>query len=166
MFVFSFKASNFRIICVLVLCVVAVATSVVLLPKAGYSLNVNKIETVLEVNKINVKNQKGRLEYIKSFGLEVNEEPVSVSDEKLPKVFDAVTEKYNDLQRSQGFDLKKYAGKKLTGYTYEITSFPGQQKSDNAKYFVTLIVYKDKVVGADVCCPDNGKYAPLISADL
>ena len=164
MFVFSFKASNFKIICILVLCVVGVALSVALLPQAGYSLNVNKIETVKELNKINVKTEKGRMDYLETLGYDVDDEPVFVNDEKLPKVFDAVTEKYNDLQRAQGFDLVKYAGKKLTGYTYRITSFPDNTKVGDEQYLVTLIVYKDKVVGADVCCPDIGKYAPLIKA--
>lgn len=164
MFVFSFKASNFKIICILVLCVVGVALSVALLPGAGYSLNVNKIEVVSELNRINVKNSEGRIEYLETLGYDVNEEPVAVNNEKLPKVFDAVTEKYNDLQRVQGFDLTKYAGKKLTGYTYEITAFPDETKIGDAKYLVTLIVYKDKVVAADVCCPESGKYAPLIKA--
>ena len=164
MFVFSFKASNFKIICVLLLCVVGVALSVALLPGAGHSLNVNKIESVAELNKINVKNEEGRLEYLEVLGYDVNKEPVAVSNEKLPKVFDAVTEKYNDLQRVQGFDLTKYAGKKLTGYTYEITAFPDETKLGDTKYLVTLIVYKDKVVAADVCCPESGKYAPLIKA--
>lgn len=162
MFVFSFKASNFRIICVLAACVAAVAVSIALLPNAGYSLNVNKIEGMSDLNKINVKNAEGRIEYLETLGYDVKPEPVSSTEEKLPKVFDAVTEKYNDLQRLQGFDLTKYAGKKLAGYTYEISSFPDQTNFGDRQYLATLIVYKNKVVAADVCCPESGAYAPLV----
>ncbi len=164
MFVFSFKASSFKIICVLCACVIAVSVAVTLMPDVGSSLNVNKIEAVKELEKISVKNDKGRIEYLSALGYGVEKEPVSTSSEMLPKVFDAVMERYNDLQRLQGFDLSKCSGKKVTGYTYKVITFPDGTSPSDGAYYATLICYKNKVVAADLCCVEKGLYSPLVKA--
>lgn len=163
MFVFSFKASKVKLFCAVAVCAVIIGALLTFLPNVGSSLNVNKINASDDLNKIDVKSEKGRMEYLLALGYSVKKESVSEASEKLPKVFDAVTEKYNSLQRAQGFDLTKYSGKTLKGYTYEVTALPDSTKLANDKYLATLIVYKNKVVGADLCCPERGKYYPLIS---
>lgn len=163
MFIFSFKASKVKLFCLLGVCALVIVAILSFLPNVGSSLNVNKIDVSADLNKIDVKSEKGRMEYLASLGYTVKSENVSEKSEKLPKVFDAVTEKYNSLQRTQGFDLAKYSGKTLKGYTYEVTSLPDSTKLSDDKYLATLIVYKNKVVGADLCCPERGKCYPLIS---
>lgn len=54
--------------------------------------------------------------------------------------------RYNALQKGQGYDLSKYAGKKVMRYVYEITNFPGAQEP----VYATVLVYKGKVIGGDV----------------
>lgn len=162
MFVFSFKASKVKLIAIVCVCAIAAIGILSLLPEAGYSLNVNKLDISKQLEKIDVKKADGRLRYLSALGYNVKSEPVSSTSDKLPKVFDAVTERYNNLQRAQGFDLEKYAGKKLSGYTYEVSSLPDGTKLGNDTYLATLIVYKSKVVAADLCCPDEGKYYPLM----
>ena len=162
MFVFSFKASKVKLIGIICICVIAAVLLISLLPAAGSSRNVNKLDESQELEQINVKNEKGRVRYFESLGYGVLEESVSSTSEKLPKDFDAVMEKYNDLQRAQGFDLEKYKGKNVTGYTYKVSSLPDGTKLGGNTYYATLIVYKNKVVAADLCCPDNGKYYPLV----
>ena len=161
-FVYSFKASRVKAFFTLCLCVAAVVAAIILLPDAGSSLNVNKIEGMKKLGNINADKAKGRLEYFSALGYKVEEEPVSKDSEKLPETLDAVTEKYNGLQRGQGFDLTRYCGKKLESYTYEVVSFPDGKSADEGTCFATLIVYKGKVVGADVTFPKTGRVSPLI----
>ena len=163
MFVFSFRASSVKFISLLFICFVAVIAVISLLPEAGSSLNVNKADISKELSRIDVKSEKGRIEYLSALGYGVEKEPVSEASEKLPKVFDVVTERYNGLQKSQGFDLEKYKGKSVKGYTYEVSSFPDGTKMTGEKYLATLIVYKNKVVAADLCCPENERYYPLVN---
>lgn len=163
MFVVSFKASSAKLLGVISVCLVAVIAAIALLPMAGSSLNVNKIEGTRELSKINASKESGRQEYFEALGFEVKEEPVSNGTEKLAKVMDAVTEKYNSLQRMQGFDLSGYCGKSLKGYTYEVMSFPDNTKAGGNRYLATLIVYKNKVVAADICCEETGEVMPLIT---
>lgn len=163
MFVLSFKASSAKILGIICVCLVAVIVSIALLPGAGSSLNVNKIEGMQKLSKINAGKADGRIEYFEMLGFSVKSEPVSCEKEKMPKVMDAVTEKYNSLQRMQGFDLSRYCGKNLDGYTYEVTSFPDDTRIGANRYLATLIVYKNKVVAADICCSETGEVLPLIT---
>ena len=162
MFVYSFKASSVKMILTVCICILAVVAAIILLPDAGSSLNVNKIEGMKKLEKIDAGKEAGRLEYFAALGYSVSEKPVSSCEEKLPKTLDAVTEKYNALQRSQGFDLSRYAGKKLNSYTYEIVSFPDGQTAAKGECLATLIVYKKEVVGADISFPKSEKVSPLI----
>lgn len=163
-FVYSFRASSFRLVCTLCACLIVAAAVIAFMPDTGSALNVNKILETKELSKIDVKNESGRMAYLTALGFEVKEEPVSKAQETVPKVFDAVTERYNGLQRLQGFDLAKYAGKKVTGYTYRITALPDGTKIGENPYYATLVVYKNKVVAADICCPSRGEYTPLVKA--
>lgn len=162
MFVFSFKASSVKLICVICVCVIAAVGVIAFLPSKGAYLNVNKIETPKELSSIDVRGEEGRLEYLSALGYAVSQSASEKTTEKIPEVFDASLESYNELQRSQGFDLKRFCGKKVTGYTYELTSLPDGRDMGSSKHLATIVVYKNKVVAADVCCPDNGSIYPLI----
>ncbi len=164
MFVYSFKASGLKLIAGICACFIIVAAVVVFLPDAGSSLNVNKIYSVKELEKIDVRKESGRVEYLSALGYCVKEEAVNKAEETIPKVFDAATEKYNELQRAQGFDLSRCSGKKVKGYTYEIKTLPDGTNVGEGLFFATVVVCKNKVVAADVCCPSKGLYAPLVKA--
>ena len=62
-------------------------------------------------------------------------------------------DEYLELQTAQGFDLTKYAGKRVKRYTYEITNYPSGETGVQAN----LLIYRDKVVGGEVLSPQmNG----------
>ena len=162
MFVYSFKASTFKLLCVLCAVAVIAAAVIVFMPTPGSMMNVNKIDIQKELSKINVKKENGRMEYLSVLGFAVEGESESKAEEKLPKVFDAVLENYNKIQKLQGFDLEKYKGKKIKGYTYKVNSLPDGIKMGDMDYYATILVYKNKVVGADLCCPESGEYGVLV----
>ena len=74
-------------------------------------------------------------------------------DVELPRIFDAVYAKYNDVQKQQGLDLSKYKRKKVTRYTYEVTNYDGYEGT----VYANVIVYRGRVVGGDLCsaAPDG-----------
>ena len=55
-------------------------------------------------------------------------------------------ERYNALQKSQGYDLSEYAGKKVMRYVYKINNYPGATEP----VYATLLVYKNQIIGGDV----------------
>ncbi len=64
----------------------------------------------------------------------------------IPEHFSAVYESYNELQRQQGYDLIKYAGRNCTLYTYTVTNYPDKGQT----VLADLYVYKNQIIGGDV----------------
>ena len=93
-----------------------------------------------------VSDNDGRVNFLKGFGWEVTTSPVESSQVKIPSESSPVFERYNNLQKSQGYDLSKFAGKKVMRYVYEIRNFPGATEP----VYATLLVYKNQVIGGDV----------------
>ncbi len=89
---------------------------------------------------------EGRVQFLKDFGWDVSTSPVESSQVRIPKQSTEVYDRYNALQKSQGYDLTPYAGKNVMRYVYKIKNYPGA--SDPV--YATLLVYKDSIIGGDV----------------
>ena len=97
---------------------------------------------------------EGRVEFLKSFGWEVAPSPVESSQVKIPREASEGFDRYNNLQKSQGYDLTKYAGKKVMRYVYQINNFPDAKEP----VYATLLVYKDRIIGGDITdTPPGGR---------
>lgn len=93
---------------------------------------------------------ESRVAYLRSFGWEVREEPISVEELTIPEEFSDAYTQYLALQQSQGFDLEQYRGKRIRRYTYEITNYPTGETGVQAG----LLVYRDTIIGGDVLSSD------------
>ena len=87
-----------------------------------------------------------RVKFLTDFGWEVTTSPVESSQVKIPSETTEVFDRYNALQKSQGYDLSQYAGKKVMRYVYKIGNYPGATEP----VYATLLVYKNQVIGGDV----------------
>ena len=110
-------------------------------------------ETV-KAKSTKVKSEEDRLEFIRSFGWDVEEEPVEVLEVIVPKEFDSVYEAYNSMQKRQGYDLGDHAGKRCKRYSYAVTNYPGQ--GQDVRF--NLLVRGNKVIGGDVCSMLEGGF--------
>ena len=90
-----------------------------------------------------------RVEYLRSFGWEVAEEPVETLQFLLPEKLEEPYLSYNELQLSQGFDLTACLGKQVERYTYTVTNSPGRPEGVQAN----LYICEDRPAAGDVCCP-------------
>ena len=88
----------------------------------------------------------GRVQFLKDFGWEVTNSPIQTGQVRIPEETTEVFDRYNNLQKSQGYDLSTYAGKNVMRYVYEVSNYPGATQP----VYATLLVYKDKVIGGDV----------------
>ena len=93
------------------------------------------------------KTEEDRLAYLSALGWQVEESPVQTQQVRVPTEPNDVFLRYNALQKSQGFDLSEFAGKTIHRYVYKITNYPG---AESESWLVTLLVYKDEVIGGDV----------------
>jgi hypothetical protein len=101
----------------------------------------------VDVSFKNIKDNAARITFLNAFGWEISEQPVSIEEVVIPEEFGEIYEEYNALQQSQGLNLKKYKGKTVRRYTYEVLNYQGQED----KVYANLLIYKNRVIGADVC---------------
>lgn len=94
----------------------------------------------------NAANNSGRVAFLESFGWKVAASPTESGQVRIPKDTSEVFERYNALQKSQGFDLSAYAGKTVMRYVYKVTNYPGATEP----VYATLLVYKNQVIGGDI----------------
>ena len=93
-----------------------------------------------------VATNDGRVQFLKDFGWEVATSPKESGQVRIPEQSTEVFDRYNALQKSQGYDLSQYAGKTVMRYVYKITNYPGATEP----VYATLLIYKDQVIGGDV----------------
>lgn len=94
----------------------------------------------------NISSNDARVNFLKGFGWDVTTSPVESSQVRIPEKSSQILDRYNELQKSQGYDLTKYAGKTVMRYVYKINNFPGATDP----VYATLLVYKDQVIGGDI----------------
>ena len=87
-----------------------------------------------------------RVQFLKDFGWDVTTSPKESSQVKIPKEASEVFDRYNILQKGQGYDLSPYAGKTVMRYVYRINNYPGATEP----VYATLLVYKNQIIGGDV----------------
>jgi len=117
-----------------------------LLINVGGFLNLRDVEAAAAVNPKGIKTNEDRLEFLQEYGWQPKPEALAVEELLIPKEFDSSYDDYLALQSAQGFDLTKYAGKRVKRYTYEITNHPSGETGVQAN----LLVYKNAVVGGEV----------------
>ncbi len=93
-----------------------------------------------------VSNNDARVKFLKDFGWDVSASPVESSQVKIPEETSEVFDRYNTLQKSQGYDLSQYAGKNVMRYVYKINNFPAATEP----VYATLLVYKNQIIGGDI----------------
>ena len=93
-----------------------------------------------------VSSNDGRVKFLTDFGWEVTTSPTESSRVKIPEESSEVFDRYNALQKGQGYDLSKYAGKQVMRYVYKINNYPGAKEP----VYATLLVYKNQIIGGDV----------------
>ena len=89
-----------------------------------------------------VGTNEGRVKFLQDFGWEVAASPVESSQVKIPKETSEVFERYNNLQKSQGYDLSRHAGKNVMRFVYKITNYPGATEPVYATLLVHIILPK------------------------
>lgn len=93
-----------------------------------------------------VANNDDRVHFLSGFGWEVTTSPVESSQVRIPAQSSEVFDRYNALQKSQGYDLSNYAGSTVMRYVYKINNYPGATEP----VYATLLISKNQIIGGDV----------------
>lgn len=97
--------------------------------------------------------------FINTFGFIVEPDP-ETEKITIPAEFNDSYNEYNELQKSQGFDLMPYAGKEAVLYTYKVLNFPDYPEN----VVINLLFDDHRLIAADITYQDaeNGFTKALI----
>ena len=85
-------------------------------------------------------------EFLATLGWETSADLGQVQNTTLPEHFDAVYTDYNTLQKTQGCDLTKYAGKEIVIFTLPILNYPNA----SSDVYATTLTYNGNIIGGDI----------------
>lgn len=149
MFVFTVKASGLKFFAAVALAVAVMASLIAVLPAVGAESDAASVN----IDYTGITDEADMREFLKSFGHELDETPAEVLEISIPEEFNSVFERYNDIQRAQGLNLKRYCGKDATAYTFKVTNYGCE-----SDVYATLIIRNEKVIAADICSAGDGGF--------
>ena len=148
MFIVTAKFSRRRVLAAVAVLFLVLALTV--LPRACRKAD--------EAPSIPAETNEQRVAYLVSLGWKVNEQPIETLSVTLGETLEEPYLSYNDLQRSQGFDLTRYCRQTLSRYTYVVTNYPDASLPCQADLYVCGGVL---AAGDIVCTGENGFMAGL-----
>lgn len=151
MFVYSMKAGTLKFFGVICLSLALLITLIAFVPTlADGAIAANASGEGSDYSYDKIKSSSDVVNFLSQFGWTVNGSAIECEDVTIPAEFDKVFAGYNEIQKEQGLDLSKYKKKKVTRYTMEVTNYEGYE----GRVFANVIVYRNKVVGGDICSAD------------
>jgi len=155
MIVFTTKLTRRKIVSgILALCIIVCSAFVLIRDGAGdTTVSVSDEQKPIHEGR-KLKTNDERVALLNEYGWNVDNEPLEFMEVKIPEVFDGVYNEYNEIQKRQGMDLADYSGKRVMRYTYKVNNHPGNEEGVVAN----IIVYKNKLIGGDVCSPKLGGF--------
>ena len=93
----------------------------------------------------NAKTNQNRVDFAAGLGYTVDESCIDIREIKIPQFFDGFYKEYSASQQAAGFNLSAFAGCDAKLYSYKILS--GKDRDGRV---LNLIVYKNRVIGADI----------------
>ncbi len=147
MFIYSMRASTLKFFGVVCVALVALITLIALVPT--YEADAAVGETV-SYNYDKVKTDDDVEKFLSQFGWQVGAEPHETAEVTIPEEFDKIFAAYNEIQKRQGLDLSDYKRKKVKRYTYVVENYPDY----DGTVYANVLVYRNKVIGGDICSAD------------
>ena len=99
-----------------------------------------------QTGAMNPSANDGRVQFLKNFGWDVTTSPTESGRVRIPQETGEIFDRYNTLQKGQGYDLSKYAGKTVMRYVYKVNNYPGATEP----VYATVLVHKNQIIGGDV----------------
>lgn len=134
--IYTFKLTKKHIVAAVVAVAALVALLILMIPGG---------EAAETGAAVTIKTPEDCVQYLTQLGYQLDAASCRSKKVQIPKQFDAVYETYNNMQKECGFDLSKYAGKKVDLSTWRVTNWPCEEE-----VLVDVLVYKNKVIGGAV----------------
>ena len=152
MFIYSMRASTIKFFGIVCVSLVALITLIAFVPT--YAVDSQQTGISVSYNYEKIKSNEDRINFLKQFGWEVESEPTSEKEVLIPEEFDKIFTGYNEIQRKQGLDLSDFKKKNVMRYTYVVTNYPDY----DGTVYANILVYRNNVIGGDICSADVGGF--------
>lgn len=146
MFVYTLKASGIKFFAVLAVAVAILTTAIGILPSVNAASDVASVTTDFK----NVSTEEEMVSFLSEFDYEADPKAISIFEYEIPKEFNSVLEQYNEIQRAQGLNLKRYLGKDATVYTFKISNYKYE-----GEVYATLFIRNGRIIAGDVSSKDG-----------
>ena len=153
MFVCTVRASSVKFFAILAIVITVIA---VLLATGGEVFA--SAEPAGSVSFSGMKTKEDRIAFLNSFGISVKADSEQSAEFSMPENFDRVIMGYNELQRSQGLDLTKYARKRVTRYSYDVEGYEGY----DGEVVANLLIYRSRIIACDISSKDPNGFVSAI----
>lgn len=149
MFIYTAKVTKTKLVAIVLIIGAIIAGIVLLKPteNAYDALSEQQLEAeMVSITVSGISSNEDRVIFLNQRGLEVSENEIDVKSVQIPKEFDEVFEKYNEMQKESGFNLERFQGKTVEMYTYEVLNMSNADDEIHAN----ILIYKNKIIGGDV----------------
>lgn len=154
MFICSVKASTIKFFSLIAVCLIGLVVALAL----GGGDSIAAVAEG-EIRFDGIKDDEDRRAFVTACGYTLAEGCVEEVSFSVPKDFDRIISGYNEVQKSQGLDLEKYKGKKVTRYTYQVKNYEGY----DGTVYANIVVYRSKIIACDISSADpSGFVKPLV----
>lgn len=149
MFIYSVRANTVKLVGVICVALTLLIVLIAFVPT--YSLPSDRtVDAEVEYFYDGIASGEDAARFLGQFGWQVSAEPVEIRTVRVPAEFDKIYAAYNELQKSQGFNLAKYKNKEVTRYTFSVTNYPDY----DGTVYANVLVSRNTVIGGDICSAD------------
>ena len=149
MFVFTMKASGLKFLGILALSVTLLTTAIGILPSVNAAADVAAVTTDFK----NINSEQDMVNFLLQSGYTVDQKPIEVFEMEIPEESNSVLNSYNEIQRAQGLNLKRYLGKSATVYVFNVTNH-----DHDGEVLATLFVRNGRIIAGDICSKDGNGF--------
>ncbi len=144
------KLENIKNVFLIGVCIVAALLS------AFYPFEEKSAQTMVQTSDFYGETNEQRLTFLRSCGVNAENEPSEITEVLVPLEFTAVYQKYEALQKAQGLSLEEYKGQKVRRYSYRL--------ADKKDFLAELLVSDGQIVAAAlVNLSKDGGFDKIIS---
>ncbi len=93
-----------------------------------------------------VNTNDDRVRFLTAHGWEVVVSPTHTGQVRIPAEGGEVFNRYNELQKTMGYDLSPYAGKTVMRYVYTVKNYPGATEP----VYATILICDNRIIGGDI----------------
>lgn len=136
--IYTFRLTKKHIVVAILALTALIALLILLLPS-------RESDAASASAQLRIRDSADCITFLEGLGYQVDPDTAETREVVIPRSFDAVYETYNEMQKTCGYDLSAFAGRRVALMTFEITNYPGEEA-----VLADVLVCRKRVIGGAV----------------